>query len=156
MTLPLTGEALKHLRHDLRTPINHILGYTEILLEEYEEGGSDGIAKALREIHAGGRTLLDWIQSALGENFGSVSGGQLEAFEARLRPEAERLLIASESLAEGLLLAQGSQEALSDIDRVSTAFRRLLALVRETVRGPAAAVEAATSVPAAKAETGMV
>ena len=160
MTPPLTGDALKHLRHDLRTPINHILGYTEILLEDYEDSGSDRIAKALREIHAGGRTLLDWIQGALGENFGSVSAGQLEAFEARLRPEAERLLGVSESLAEALLRAQGSQEALSDIDRVSTAFRRLLALVgemtRETVRAPEATAEAAAPVPAARAETGIL
>jgi signal transduction histidine kinase len=36
MTPPLTGDTIKHLRHDLRTPINHILGYTEILLEDYE------------------------------------------------------------------------------------------------------------------------
>ena len=135
MTPPLTGDALKHLRHDLRTPINHILGYTEILLEDYEDAAGVRIAMALREIHAGGRTLLDWIQGALGENFGSVSGGQIAAFEAMLRPEAERLLGASESLAE-ILREEGSQEALSDIDRVSTAFRRLLAMDREMVCAP--------------------
>jgi signal transduction histidine kinase len=152
MTSPLTGDTLKHLRHDLRTPINHILGYTEILLEEYEESGNDRIAKALKEIHTGGRTLLDWIQGALGENFGSVSGEQLEAFEAKLRPEAERLLKASESLAENLLREQAGEEALSDMERVSAAFRRLLALVREVVHGPEAAVETAAPPPSAKAE----
>ena len=30
---------LRELRHELRTPINHILGYTEILLEEASEAG---------------------------------------------------------------------------------------------------------------------
>jgi signal transduction histidine kinase len=152
MTPPLTGDALKHLRHDLRTPINHILGYTEILLEDYEGDAGGRIEKALREIHAGGRALLDWIQGALGENFGSVSGEQLEAFEGRLRPEAGRLLRECESLAE-ILREKGSQEALSDIDRVSTAFRRLLALVRGMVCGPAATVEAAP-VPPATPEAG--
>ena len=149
MTPPLTGDTLKHLRHDLRTPINHILGYTEILLEEYEEGGKDRIAKALKEIHTGGRTLLDWIQGVLGETFGSVSGEQLVAFEAKFRPEAERLLRASESLAENLLREQANEEALSDMERVSSAFRRLLSLVREMVYSP----EAAVSPPPARMET---
>jgi len=134
MTPPLTGDALKRLRHDLRTPINHILGYTEMLLEDGEGDAGGPIAKALQEIHAGGRTLLDWIQQTFGENLGSVSSGQLDAFEARLRPEAERLLRESESLTE-ILREEGRQEALSDIDRVSTAFRLLLSLVREMVRG---------------------
>ena len=28
------GESLAHLRHELRTPVNHILGYSELLIEE--------------------------------------------------------------------------------------------------------------------------
>jgi signal transduction histidine kinase len=96
MTPPFSGDAIKHLRHDLRTPINHILGYTEMLLEDYEGGGIDGAAQSLQEIHAGGRTLLDCIQGSLGETFGSVTAEQLEALRGRVHPEAERLLKLSE------------------------------------------------------------
>ena len=32
-------EALKRLRHDLRTPLNQIIGYTEILVETAAEDG---------------------------------------------------------------------------------------------------------------------
>ena len=35
-----TANPIAELRHDLRTPINHIVGYTEMLLEDAEEGGS--------------------------------------------------------------------------------------------------------------------
>ncbi len=153
MIPPLTGDALKHLRHDLRTPINHILGYTEILLEDYQDRATDRTARALREIHSGGRTLLDWIQGAFGEAHGGVSGEQLEAFEAKLRPEAERLLRASESLAGYLQSEQASEEALSDSERVSSAFRRLLALVREMVHGPEAPADQAATPSPAKNET---
>ena len=135
MIPPLTGDALKHLRHDLRTPINHILGYTEMLLEDYEDRKSDPVARGLGEIHAGGRRLLDWIQGALGETVGSISREQLEAFEARLRPEAERLLAASDGLASGFQQTPENDDAFTDMQRVSAALRRLLALSREMVHG---------------------
>src|SRR5438477_377718 len=83
-----SGEALAHLRHDLRTPINHILGYTEILLEDAGDTGLDEFSPALREMNAGGRQLLDWIQGALAESGSSVASTQLEVLEAKLRPRA--------------------------------------------------------------------
>ena len=39
MSAALSGDALKQLRHDLRTPINHILGYTDMLVEDAAEIG---------------------------------------------------------------------------------------------------------------------
>ncbi|HLK65284.1 MAG TPA: response regulator [Bryobacteraceae bacterium] len=153
MTQALSGDALKHLRHDLRTPINHILGYTEILLEDFGESGGDQLPDTLREIHSGGRTLLEWIQQSLGESLGSVSGAQLQAFEAKLRPEAERLLRASEAVKESLHHLEGTQEALSDMERVASAFHRLLTLVRETVHGPdATPAEPASPAPIPKVQ----
>ncbi|HEV2394455.1 MAG TPA: response regulator [Verrucomicrobiae bacterium] len=43
------------MRHELRTPINHILGYCELLLEEAQL--SEQALEDLRRIHAGGREL---------------------------------------------------------------------------------------------------
>ena len=39
---------LRELRHELRTPINHIMGYSELLLEEAEETGLGGLAPERR------------------------------------------------------------------------------------------------------------
>ncbi|MCW5554046.1 MAG: SpoIIE family protein phosphatase [Verrucomicrobiae bacterium] len=46
---------LSRMRHELRTPINHILGYCEMLMEEGQIPAAH--AEDLRRIHAGGREL---------------------------------------------------------------------------------------------------
>jgi len=46
VTEALTPEALAALRHDLRTPLNHIIGYTEMLLEDAP--GETGLGETLR------------------------------------------------------------------------------------------------------------
>src|SRR5690242_3350518 len=132
MTDPLSGEALAHLRHDLRTPINHILGYTEILLEDAGDADLDEFSPALREMNAGGRQLLEWIQGALAESGSSVPFRQLEALEAKLRPRAEQLLRAAESLVAGFH-ERAAAEAEADMGRVSSALRRLLALLGQMI-----------------------
>jgi class 3 adenylate cyclase len=48
------------IRHDLRTPVNHILGYAEMLLED--EGTPSEFRDDLRRIHTGGRHLLALIK----------------------------------------------------------------------------------------------
>jgi two-component system sensor histidine kinase/response regulator len=51
------------LLHDLRTPLNQIIGYTEMLVEESPE--RDSVAGDLQKIRAAGRRMLDVID----ENF---------------------------------------------------------------------------------------
>jgi signal transduction histidine kinase len=140
MNEPLTGEPLAHLRHELRTPINHILGYTEILLEDAGEAGLSEFAPALRELNSGGRVLLDWIQGALAESGSSVVFSQLEGLEEKLRPKAEQLLRTSETVT-GLLRERGAGEALADLERVSSALARLLSLLGQMIGRPYAAAE---------------
>ncbi len=79
MKSPIIGDALSHLRHELRTPLNHILGYTALLLEDAEAGGFGAVAPALTQIQAGGRALLERIQSALLDPVSGLSFEQLAA-----------------------------------------------------------------------------
>jgi len=50
-----------HLRHTLRTPLNHIIGYSELLLEDAKERGLEDMVADLRNIHTAGKELLALI-----------------------------------------------------------------------------------------------
>ena len=58
MKAPLKGDALAHLRHELRTPFNQLLGYTAILLEDAEQGGFSAVAPALTALEAGTKAYV--------------------------------------------------------------------------------------------------
>jgi class 3 adenylate cyclase len=58
-------EALSKLRHALRTPLNQIIGYCEMLMESSEEFGANAILRDLKRIHTSGGQLLALINDAL-------------------------------------------------------------------------------------------
>jgi len=58
-------ETLSKLRHALRTPLNQIIGYSEMLMESAEENNAQGIIGDLKRIHSGGGQLLAVINDAL-------------------------------------------------------------------------------------------
>ena len=58
-------DAVAQLRHDLRTPVNHIIGYSEMLLEEAEESGNDSSAEDLKKIRGAAQALLGLINTRL-------------------------------------------------------------------------------------------
>ncbi len=57
---------LSQLRHDLRTPVNHIIGYSELLEEELSDRGVEGLSD-LSKIRSAAGTLLELINTRLGE-----------------------------------------------------------------------------------------
>lgn len=57
--------SLAHTRHTLRTPLNHIIGYSEMLLEEAKERGLEDFAADLQKIRAAGKNLLELINDRL-------------------------------------------------------------------------------------------
>src|SRR3954469_9732617 len=58
-------EGLSKLRHALRTPLNQIIGYSELLMETADETGSTALLPELKRIHSGGGELLALINDAL-------------------------------------------------------------------------------------------
>lgn len=125
----MSGSAnLRELKHALLTPINHILGFTEMQLEEAEENGLLDYVPAFTEINGRGRTLLDIIEDEF-----AGSSANLEHLDARIESEAIPTLGLSRGLAEQLRL-QGNDPAADDVDVVSGALESLLALCRETAK----------------------
>ena len=122
---PLQARALTRLRHELRTPFNHILGYTAILLEDAGDGGFREAVPVLGEIDTDGRSLLDRIQVALSADDGGMTFEQLAALELKIRPETERLLDKVGRLSDQLR-APETANALAAAEHISFALRNLL------------------------------
>lgn len=60
----MDSSAISRLRHDLRTPINHILGYGELLGEDLQDQGIKNLDD-LEKIQSAARQLLALIDSSL-------------------------------------------------------------------------------------------
>lgn len=54
-------DPISRLRHDLRTPLNHIVGYTELLMEVAVDAGEQARADELERVLKAARTLLTLI-----------------------------------------------------------------------------------------------
>ncbi len=60
---PSPPDPVAQLRHDLRTPVNHIIGYSEMLIEDASGSGSD--ISDLKKIHSAAGELLTLINTRL-------------------------------------------------------------------------------------------
>ena len=57
--------SLSNIRHQLRTPLNHIIGYSEMLLEEADDQKLESFSTDLNKIHAAGKQLVSMINDLL-------------------------------------------------------------------------------------------
>src|SRR6185503_6151406 len=116
---------LSRIRHELRTPINHILGYSEMLLEE--ENLPSGFFADLRRIHAGGRQL----QTLIGEYFDDEKFFQqrdLHRLYHELRTPVNQIIGYTELLQE-LAEEEGLQAPIADLQKIHDAAGNWLALM---------------------------
>ena len=74
---------LGRVRHDLRSPLGHIIGFGEILLEEAAASGADGLLEGLRSI-------LQVANEALGRVNALLNAGPPEARAASAPWASER------------------------------------------------------------------
>src|SRR6185437_16347503 len=90
-----TSDALAHLRHELHTPLNHIIGFSEMLIEEADETGTADLLPAYRQVHQQARNLLERIDALLG-------AGEADCAQARLASELSPPLGRLSELAQAL------------------------------------------------------
>ncbi len=129
--------AAADLRHELRTPVNQIIGFGELLIEEAEELGRADLLDGLRAIPAHGREVLDAIHRAL-THCGEAGAGSVPP-DLRLRLDA--LLGQIIDHCEAMRAAVGDSappELAGDLGKVQAAAGRLVDLVgrRLMVAGP--------------------
>lgn len=70
------GVFLAKMSHQLRTPLNAVIGYSEILLEDAEQVGDDAQMADLKTINTAGRHLLSLVADVL--DMPSIDSGHVE------------------------------------------------------------------------------
>jgi class 3 adenylate cyclase len=131
------GALLAHMRHELRTPVNAILGYSEMLIED---SGAGADLDDLRRIEAAGRQLLGLINEILDPaRLGHEA--DLEAAGARIRHDLRTPVNAIIGYSEMLLEDAEGGESAPDLRRIHAAGHKLLALIDDIVRLSAGAPE---------------
>ncbi len=69
---------LANMSHELRTPMNAIIGYSEMLMEEFDEMETDEVVGDLNKIHGAGRHLLALINDVL--DISKIESGKMTVF----------------------------------------------------------------------------
>lgn len=72
------------LRHALRTPLNQISGYSEMLIEDLSCDIGDGVRNGLHSIRDNGRIILDLLQKELPPDRQEVTVDQLSALRSHI------------------------------------------------------------------------
>ncbi len=141
---------LAHVRHELRTPINGIIGYSEMLLEDLEE---EEYTRDLERIRAGGRKLLGLIDEVLGDGSAASEGVDVESYAEQIRVDLRTPVTSVVGYAEMLLETareEGREELIPDLERIHASAHRLLELSGDIV-GLATAGESSSAVSGSEA-----
>ena len=115
---------LADLRHDLRTPAGHVLGYAEMLEEEFEDEDRPDIMSHLASLRQAGVLMVDLFEEHLGANRTCLDDVSIEEAEAAMSGpvasiteacrELESLLDGTDGAAD-LARIKGARTALVDL-----------------------------------------
>ena len=119
-------ESSANLKHKLRTPLNHIIGYCEMLIEQAQDHGLEVFIVDLDRIHSAGKRLLGVvndlcdpvasrkIDEGMMHHLVRTPLNQVIGYAEMLQEQAEEL---------------GRDSFISDFQKVHTAGRHLLNLI---------------------------
>jgi phosphoserine phosphatase RsbU/P len=124
-------ESISALRHDLRTPINAIIGYSEMLMEDLVDKKQTDFYQELQEVNASGYDLLSiinkYLQTSDKKELKSLE--EFSVFFDQMKVQAiipiEKLILDSQKLKQ----VETEPEVASDIERIDVAIHRLQELI---------------------------
>ncbi len=139
----IIADLVRNLRHQLRTPVNHVVGFSEMLQEEAADRCWDALLPDLDRIRQAGRGLAEYIGSTV--DLAKLEAGALNAEQISrdLRTPLESVIGYSQLLQEEAA-DSGWTDALPDLEKVESAAKYLTTLITAVpdltkVYGPQAA-----------------
>jgi adenylate cyclase len=117
-------ETLTQLRHALRTPLNQIIGYSEMLMESIEGGETGSLLDDLKKIHTAGGQLLALFNDALAP--WKIETGKIDLLAMRRDMLAPlNTIIGNSLLCQETAVALGQPDLVSDFKRINQASYNL-------------------------------
>ncbi len=123
-----------NLKHDLRTPLNHIIGYCEMLLEEAADHTRPQLVADLEHIHFAGRRLLVVINDLFDPIKSVAYKADPSLVDHEIRTPLNQIIGYAEMLQEEAR-DQGATAFVADSGKILAAARELLRLVVENFAG---------------------
>src|SRR5438105_10529615 len=125
---------LAKIRHDLRTPINHIIGFSEILIEEAQGRAPEVFLRDLQKIRGGGDRLLALLNEYLNEDVFPVEKPDLHQLCHELRTPVNHIIGYSELLMDQCA-ELGLPDYQPDLGKINSAAKIWLKLMEEHLLG---------------------
>jgi adenylate cyclase len=125
---------LAKIRHDLRTPVNHIIGFSEMLLEDAADQVPTGFLRDLQKIRAGGDLLLTLINQHLSEKAFPAAKPDLHQLCHELRTPVNHIIGYSELLMEQCADIN-RPDFQGDLAKINAAAKTWLALMEDHLIG---------------------
>ena len=147
-------EVLRQLRHELRTPVNHILSYAELLREDAQDSGLAEFVTVLEEIILAGKQTLTFINDVLDptrrEANAVIARERRDLVDVRLMGIIERTAALRANAG-----TRGQERLIPDLQRIESAAGRLLTLMDDVLtRVPIGSRSAARVVSVPSPEVG--
>jgi signal transduction histidine kinase len=126
----LTVERFRKLKHDLRTPVNHILGYSELIQEAAADAGDEMVVVQAKNIQTHGRLLACLMEELLLSGSCAMDAGHFDSLQSALGPLIQQILL--DTMPDQK--TPGISSYTNDLRRVRSAAEQLGAFIKS---GPA-------------------
>jgi len=154
---PLTAARLSALRHDLRTPFNQIIGYTEMVGEDAEDCGDEALNELALAVAAAAHATLTLLTEALAGEPEQITPEYLAGMRMQVQ---EPLEVLRKRVADLRAVVEGSSlvpdETVGNLEHVELAFGTLCSLVEATSQWHRHSGEATFSVALPRVEVAVL
>lgn len=142
---------LARLRHDLRTPLNQIIGYSELLVETVDEHDISDVVPPLEEIHRAGTDMLGKLNDELAP--WKVQSGQvsLPNLQTQLL-DPLRLVDDACSRSSEIAGRHGAVDLVDDLSKIVEAVANLRRGLNVTIQDEAKEADTGPSIPAIESQ----
>ncbi len=121
---------LSRIRHALRTPTGHLIGYAEMMAEDMAGADEDELVRDLQAIASSGERLVAMIEEHLSAANRSIDDLDLATAQFQLRMQLNHVSGYAEMLTE-TAEEEGRDDLLEDLERIAKAEHGMLQLLEE-------------------------